>query len=54
MNPKINMLINLALGMTLTSMLALGAKCPIADSITAGLALMTVLTLMDIRWEQSQ
>ena len=45
----LNVLIDLVLGIALAYILALGAECPVADSITAGLVLMIVLMLIDIR-----
>lgn len=52
MNPKISILVDLVLGIALASLLTLGAGCPIADSITAGLALMIVLALIDMKKSQ--
>ena len=49
MNPKLSILIDAALGVALAYVMALVAKCPVADSITAGLVLMIVLMLIDIR-----
>ena len=57
MNPKnlkINLLLDLILGVSLAYILALVAKCPVADSINAGLVLMIVLMLIDMRGSQVQ
>ena len=53
MNPKISILVDLALGVALASMLA-GTGCPVADSITAGLVLMIVLMLIDVRGDPAR
>ena len=54
MNLKLSTLVDLIPNIILASALALmlvGGECPIADSITAGLVLMIVLTLIDMREE---
>lgn len=54
MNPKLSVLIDLVLGAALAYILALMAECSVADSITAGLVLMIVLMLIDMRGDQAQ